>query len=394
MEEPISHQSGEPQQHFGVVTVNRSLLIFTILMSLVMGVVGGAGSVYVLSTTSQSKNSFGASNLSLPIKQKVSLEEGSKFVDVAKDVNPSVVSITTSRNVSDFFGTVFQQKGGGTGFVVTSDGLIATNKHVVSDAKAQYTVVLNDGTTYDAQIKALDPFFDFAILKIDAHNLKAVDFGNSDDLQIGQWVIAIGNALAEFQNSVTVGVISAKERSITAGDVSGGSSESLEGLLQTDAAINPGNSGGPLLNLAGQVVGVNTAVSTDAQGIGFAIPTNILKPAVESVISKGRIIRPALGVRYVSVTKAIANQAKLPVDHGAYLQAGPNGEAAVLSGSAADKAGLKEKDIITAVNGQNIDESHSLARLIQQFQVDQKIKITFSRDGKEQSTDLTLTELK
>lgn len=377
-------------QSTSTVTVHRSLLVFTMLMSLVMGALGGAGSVYVIS----SSNLQNKAGISLPVKQNVTLEENSKFIDVAKTANPSVVSISTSKSVSDFFGQVFQQKGGGTGFIVSSDGLIATNKHVVSDSAASYTVTLSDGTTMPATVKAQDPFFDFAVIKIDGKNLKPVDFGDSDQLQVGQWVMAIGNALAQFQNTVTVGVISAKERTITAGDSIGSSTESLEGLLQTDAAINPGNSGGPLLNMAGQVVGVNTAVSADAQGIGFAIPMNVLKPAVDSVIKSGRIIRPALGVRYVVLNKQISDAKKLPVDHGAYIQPGAGGLPAVLPGSPAEKAGLKENDIVTAVNGQNIDDSHSLSRLIQQYSVGQKIKLTVNRDGKDMSVDVTLEELK
>ncbi len=374
------------------IRVTRSLLIVTVLFSLLMGLVGGIGSVYLLSNSQQAQKTLGVgSSLSLPIKQTVSLQEGSKFIDVAKAVNPSVVSISTSKNVYDLYGQSFLQQGGGTGFVVSSDGLIATNKHVVSDTGADYTVIFSNGKSYKATVKDIDPLFDFAIVKIDATNLKAVDFGNSDDLQVGQWVVAIGNALAQFQNTVTTGVISAKERSITAGDASGGSGESLEGLLQTDAAINPGNSGGPLLNLAGQVIGVNTAVA-EAQSIGFAIPSNILKPAVESVIKTGHIVRPALGVSYVPVTQSVADQQKLPVDHGAYLQPANGAKNAVIAGSSAEKAGLKTGDIITQINNQDIDTDHSLASLVQQYQVGQKITITYYRDGKQQSVDATLQQ--
>lgn len=387
--EEQSHSNSE------MVRVNRSILIFTMIMSLVMGAIGGAGTVYVLSNSSISQDALGQRiTVGLPVKQRVNFEEGSKFIDIAKNVTPSVVAISSSKPVADFFGQVFQQKGGGTGFVVSTDGLIATNKHVVKDQNTTYTVVLDDGATYDAQVKALDPIFDFALLKIDAHNLKPVDFGDSDGLQVGQWVMAIGNALAEFQNTVTVGIISAKERSIIAGDSSGGQTEALEGLLQTDAAINPGNSGGPLVNMAGQVVGVNTATASEAQGLGFSIPINILKPAVESVIKSGRIIRPALGVRYVTVTKSMAEQNKLSVDHGAYLQLGQENSPVVIPGSPAEKAGLKANDIIIAVNGQSVDENHSLARLIQQYQVGQKVKLTVFRDGKEQTVEVTLEEFK
>ncbi len=379
------------------IRFNRTILIFTMLVSLLMGGVGGALSVYVLTggrTGTSGLISGNNSGLKLPVYQKVTLDEGSKFIDVSKQMNPSVVAISASRSVSDFFGQVFEQKGGGSGFIISSDGLIATNKHVVKDSNATYTVLLNDGTTHEAKVKSLDPIFDFAVIKIDAKNLKAVDFGDSDALQVGQWVLAIGNALAEFQNTVTAGIISAKERSLTAGNASGGQTEALEGLLQTDAAVNPGNSGGPMVNTAGQVIGVITAVAGDAQGISFALPINALKPAVDSVIKSGRIIRPALGIRYTKLTKSIAETNKLPVDHGAYLQLSQNGTAPIVSGSAADKAGLKVGDIITAVNGTTIDDLHSLARLVQEHQVGDKIKLTVNRGGKEQVIEVTLEELK
>ncbi len=389
MDDNIQHDANNYDK---TLNVQRSMLVFTIFLSLVMGAVGGAGTVYLLANGNQLGSSLGVSNsVSLPVKQNITLEENSQFINVAKQVNPSVVSISSTSSVQDIFGQTYQQSGGGTGFIISSDGLIATNKHVVSDATAKYTVTLYDGTTYPATIKSTDPLFDFAVIKIDANNLKPLDLGDSDQLKVGQWVIAIGNALGQFQNTVTAGIISATERSITAGDSTGGQTESLEGLLQTDAAINPGNSGGPLLNLAGQVVGVNTAVSTSAQGIGFAIPINVLKPAIESVIKTGKIIRPELGVRYVSLNPQIASQNKLSVDHGAYLQPGSgNNQPAVVPGSAADKAGLKSGDIITAVNGQVVDNNHSLSNLIQLYSVGSKINITYYRNGKEQQTTVTL----
>jgi len=377
-----------------MVVVKRSLLVFILIMSLIMGIIGGAGSVYILANSSGT-NSLGIkSPLTLPVTQQVTLEENSKFIDVAKQVSPSVVSVASSKDVMNFFGQTYQQQGGGTGFVVSNDGLIATNKHVVSDSGAKYSVTMSDGSTYDATIVAVDPFFDFALIKISAKNLKPITFGDSDQMAVGQWVMVIGNALAEFQNSVTVGVISAKERNITAGDSTGSSSESLEGLIQTDAAINPGDSGGPMLNLAGQVIGINTATSFDAQNIGFAIPINVIKPAVDSYIKSGRIIRPALGVRYMVVNQQIADAQKLPVNHGALIQNSSTSGSGILSGSPADKAGLKVGDIVTAVNGQNVDENHSLSRLIQQYAVGASVKVSYYRDGKEQTVNVTLEELK
>jgi S1-C subfamily serine protease len=375
-----------PQIHPTLVAMNRSVLVFTILMCLIMGGVGGAGTVYVMSGLNQNSSTGG---LILPVKQKISLEESSKFVDVAKAVSPSVVAISVTSSTTNFFGQTVSSSGGGTGFVISSDGLIATNKHVVSDANGKYTVKLADGSEYSATVKDLDPIFDFAIIKIDAKNLKPVDFGDSDALQVGQWVMAIGNALAEFQNTVTVGVVSAKERTITASDSSGVSSENLEGVIQTDAAINSGNSGGTLVTLDGKVVGVTTAMA-DAQSIAFAIPSNVLEPAVNSVIKTGHIERVALGVRYTIVDKETATADKLPVDHGAKITNDTKGNAGVISGGSADKAGLKVGDIITAINDQVVDTNHGLVNLVQKYSVGQKIKVTYWRDGKEQSVDVTL----
>jgi serine protease Do len=191
----------------------------------------------------------------------------------------------------DIFGQTSEEKGGGTGFIITSDGLILTNKHVVENLRATYQVFTSDGKNYQAKVKAKDPLNDLAVLEIKGKNLPVADLGNSDDLKIGQRAIAIGNALGEFQNTVTTGVISAKERSITATGTFGQTTEELQGLIQTDASINQGNSGGPLINLDGQVVGINTVVAASAENIGFAIPINDAKTAIDSVVKTGKIIR-------------------------------------------------------------------------------------------------------
>lgn len=324
-------------------------------------------------------------------KQEIVLEESSAIIDVAEKISPSVVSIVATRNVEDLFGNVFEQTGGGTGFVITSDGLILTNKHVVNQADATYTVLTSDGKDYTARVLALDPVLDLAIVKIDASGLRPVELGSSDDLEIGQWVVAIGNALAEFQNSVTVGVVSAKDRQITASGEDG--TERLEGLIQTDAAINPGNSGGPLLNLRGQVVGINTAIAGDAQNIGFAIPINVAKAAIESVQATGEISRPMLGIRYVPITKEIARLEDLPVDQGALIAAGANGQSGIIDGGPAGQAGLAEGDIITKFNGEEITETRSLARLLQQYNVGDTVTVEYLRDSNTHEVTVVLSEL-
>lgn len=352
-------------------------------------------------------------------KTVTSIEEESAAIDAVKKVFPSVVSIIITKDLSKIFGmtgpNLFpfddyfefghglrfslpggpqgkQEVGGGTGFIISSDGLILTNKHVVSDPDAEYTVVTADGAQYPAQVLATDSFNDIAIVKIDADGLDVVELGDSDAVKIGQTVIAIGNALAEYENSVTKGIISGVERDITAGD-SFGASEILQDVLQTDAAINPGNSGGPLINLEGQVIGVNTAISQEGQLVGFAIPINDAKKTIKSVIEHGKIIRPYLGVRYIQLNKRIAKLKNLPVDYGALIVRGATkDEPAIIPGSPADKAGLKENDIILEVNGQKIDNEHQLGRELAQYEPSDVVVLKVLHEGKEKIIEAKLIQ--
>ncbi|MFA6171010.1 MAG: trypsin-like peptidase domain-containing protein [Patescibacteria group bacterium] len=353
------------------------------------------------------------------------VNEESAVVDAVKKVSPAVVSIIISKNLPagsqndlfnnyffrQFFGNDFnlgtpnngnqdyqnlqkQEIGGGSGFILTADGYIATNRHVVSDDKADYTVLTNSGKKYPAKVLARDAVNDLAILKIDAAGLPAVELGDSSNLNVGQTAIAIGNALGEFRNTVSVGVISGLARSVVAG---GGfeSSEQLSNVIQTDASINPGNSGGPLLNAAGQVIGINTAVVAGAQNIGFAIPINEVKGSIESVKATGRIVRPWLGLRYVLINQALADNNKLPVNHGALITKGQNAsDLAVIPGSPADKAGLKENDIITQVNGHDITETNPLANELSRFKPGDEVSLKILHEGKEKNIKVKLEEMK
>lgn len=346
----------------------------------------------------------------------ITVQEESQTVDAVKKVLPSVVSIVVSKELvtyqrNPFFGDPFdfffgdpfeqpqqnaqrekQQIGGGSGFIVSSDGLIVTNKHVVSDEEAEYSVVMNDGKTYDAKVLDRDPVLDLAVIKIDAKDLPSVELGDSEKIQIGQTVIAIGNALGEFQNSVTRGVVSGLGRTIVAGDRSG-FSERLEEVIQTDAAISPGNSGGPLVNLAGQVIGVNSAVSQQGENIGFAIPIHEAKRMVESVKEVGRIVRPYLGVRYMVLNKEVAHQNNLPVDYGALVVRGERpADLAIIPGSPADKAGIVENDIILELDGTRIDEKNGLARLVARYKVGDTITLKVMHKGSKKDVSVTLTE--
>ncbi len=287
-------------------------------------------------------------------------------------------------------GTQKQDVGGGSGFIVSSDGLIITNKHVVSDTTADYTVFLNDGKKYTATVLARDPIQDLALIKIDAAGLPTVTLGDSDGVQLGQTSIAIGNALGEFRNTVSVGVVSGLSRTITASGATYGS-ETIQGVMQTDAAINPGNSGGPLLDLNGDVIGINTAIVSGAQNIGFAIPINQAKRDIESVQKSGAIQTPYLGVRYLTVTADIAKTQNLSVNHGALLRGDDTGPA-VIPGSPADKAGLAAEDIILEVNGTPVDATNTLVSLVNEHSVGDTVTLKVQRGSKTLDIPVKLEE--
>jgi serine protease Do len=292
--------------------------------------------------------------------------------------------------VQSFFGAE-EQQGAGTGVIVSSDGLILTNKHVVQGAST-VTVTNTDGKQFEGKILALDAANDIAFIKVEATGLPAADLGDSDKVEVGQRAIAIGNALGEYSNTVTTGVISGKQRPVQASDGQG-NTETLTNLFQTDAAINPGNSGGPLLNIEGQVIGINTAVASgnNAQNIGFAIPINQVKSALESVKTRGIIVRPYIGVRYVMLTDSFAERNNLPVKQGALLR-GDDQTIAVISGSPAAKAGLREGDIITKINDKEITRDNPLQSVVVGFSPGDTVKVTYWRDGKEQTVDVKLEE--
>jgi serine protease Do len=327
-------------------------------------------------------------------QQNITLSEDSAIIDAVSKIKPSVVSIVSSSEVQNIFGGTFEQKSSGTGFVIRENGVIVTNRHVVSDAGAKYKVVTSDGKTYDAEIKATDSFNDLAIVQINASNLPVADLGDSDALQVGQKVIAVGNALGEYQNTVTFGVISAVGRTITASSGTG-SPETLEGMIQTDAAINPGNSGGPLVNMAGQVVGINTAIDTQGSQIGFAIPINSVKSAIDSVLTTGSIKRPMMGVRYIPITKEFAALNNMTVEKGALVTRGDNAnELAVTPGGPADLAGIKENDILTSIGGKEINETSNIISILRNYKPGDTVKVKLLRAGKTLEVSVKFGELK
>jgi serine protease Do len=338
--------------------------------------------------------------------QKVVTEEN-VVIDVAEKVSPSVVTvgIKTTATVrkpmvfdpfsTDPFGFMrgqggFQQQNIeediGSGFVIAKDGLIVTNKHVVSDTTAAYKVVTNDNKEYVVQKIYRDPVNDLAILKVDATGLKPIELGDSSKLKVGQFVVAIGTALGEFRHTVTTGVVSGLGRGITAGSMFEGA-EKLDNVIQTDAAINPGNSGGPLINSSGQVIGVNTAVSASGQNIGFALPINVVKDAINTFNTTGQFSRPYLGVRYRAVDRntALANG----VPQGAYVQS-------VITDSPADKVGITAGDIITKIGGVTLNgaDTNNLAGEIGKKKVGDKVDIELWREEKTVNVIVTLEEAK
>ncbi len=405
---------------------NKKIIIFVVFAALVGGIFGSlvssqsarAGffgdfySQYVkpfitppnFATSTQTQQSSGQNKIYSPT---VDYEQA--VVKAIEQTSPAVISITISKNlpvieqcpyspfadmppeIQQFFGgqdmqfyqscqkgTKLQEIGGGSGFIVSSDGLIVTNKHVVYDENASYTVLTNDGKKYDAKVLARDPNRDIAIIKISADNLPIVNLGDSDGLKLGQTAIVIGNALGEFRNTVSTGVISGLSRSVTASG-SGIGTEKLEDLIQTDAAINEGNSGGPLLNLKGEVIGINVAMVSSAQSIGFSIPINQVKKAIESVKNTGKIVYPYLGVRYLVVENGVLVRGSLD---------GP----AVLKNSPAEKAGIKAEDVIIEVNGEKITQNKSLNSLLQKYSVGDTITLKVLRNEKEMEMKAVLEE--
>lgn len=314
-------------------------------------------------------------------------DEESSIASVAEKVGPSVVSIVTQTSSASAFGAVSSQAAG-TGIVVSKDGYVMTNNHVLESA-TDVSVVDSNGELYeDVTIIGRDPLNDIAFLKIDSDKeFAAASLGNSATIRTGQQVVAIGNALGQYSNTVTSGIISGTGRPITARSDTG--SESLTDLIQTDASINPGNSGGPLVNMAGQVIGINTAIVENANGIGFAIPVNATKGILAGVLENGKVSRSYLGVSYLTITPDVAREYKLSVKAGAYVHTSRSTDP-VAADSPAAKAGIQDGDIITKINDSTVGAQGSLSSILGQYRPDDKITITYLRDDKEQTTSLTL----
>jgi len=384
---------------------NKYLIRIAIVVVIVVSILGGAVSDrifgYKILDRFIPRNLGG--NSTTQVQQKITSEE-SVVINVAQKASPSVVTVSIvqpqSTQVfdpfSDPFGNFSQQNGNsknnqneaqdiGSGFIISTDGLVVTNKHVVSDTTSKYKIITSDDKTFDVQKIYRDPANDLAILKIDPADskLQPVELGDSNNLKVGQYVIAIGTALGEFRTTVTQGVISGLGRGISAGSAFEGYVERLDNVIQTDAAINPGNSGGPLLNSEGQVIGVNVAVAAQAQNIGFTIPIQVAKEAIDNFNKTGSFNRPFLGVSYQVISRDLAIMNDIP--QGAYVRD-------IVANSSADKAGIQKGDIITKVDDQQIKDQNTLSTYINSKKIGETVKLHIWRDGKEMDLTATLQE--
>jgi serine protease Do len=369
--------------------------LFIIIASLLLGFGGG----WLGATVHNASQPIASTTAA---KQELVASESELIADIAKETAPGVVSIEVQRQVTNpgIFGFNGSQtrEAAGTGFIINSDGMLITNRHVVPAGTSSVRVTLADNTVYDnVQVIGRTPTsssLDVAFLKITdlkGKKLKPLMLGDSSKVEVGERVIAIGYALGEFENTVTSGIISGFGRDVTASDESGQETEVLTDLFQTDAAINAGNSGGPLVNIEGEVIGINTAVAGGADNIGFAIPINSVKSLISSVLKKGVVEQPFLGVRYISLTDEVAAELGINIKRGAYVLPSDTSGPSVIPDSPAAKAGLQERDIITKVDGIKIDDKNSLSSALARFQVGDSVRLTVIRQGHTMTFDATLT---
>lgn len=394
------------QKHFFI-----PIIFVVVIVSAVTGFLAGSFAVSIQLNLSSEQN-IDTNKIPEIVQESQStplVDSDELITDVVENAMPSVVSIIVTKNIPQmqnnpygfFFGdpldqdvqTFDRQKiGGGSGFFISEDGMIVTNRHVVSDPDADYTVITADGTEYNATVLGRDTITDFAVIDIEGINhFPALTIGDSTMLKVGQTAIAIGNSLGEFPNTVSRGIVSGIGRDIVAGSYYS-DGEQFNNIIQTDAAINPGNSGGPLLDINGTVIGINTAVAQGAQNIGFAIPIDHVRAIIDQVRKTGTIERPFLGVRYIAITPQItAELDNFDEDHGVLLLRGQRiTDFAVLPGSSADKAGLQENDVILSVDRTDVNEDNSLQDLLVNHNIGDSVNLSVWRSGEIMEIPVTL----
>ncbi|MGI8830191.1 MAG: S1C family serine protease [Candidatus Limnocylindria bacterium] len=382
--------SSRPSGRSQGTTVRRGLgALPVVVIAVVAGIASGAlSAVAVANLMAEPVAQVGEVPDETPDADRVSdvrIDESSAVIDAVDGVAPAVVTIRTQA------GGPLPASGTGSGVIYDESGWILTNRHVVEDSSS-LKIILNDGRSLDGTVYGIDTLTDLAIVKIDGEDLPTASIGTSMGLEPGQLAIAIGNPLG-YENTVTTGIVSGLGRQITASDASETSAETLRNLIQTDAAINPGNSGGPLVNSAGQVIGINTAVSTNAQGLGFAIPIDVARPIMDQALAGEPLTRPWIGVYYVPVSAATADEQDLPVDAGALIGRTDGDSNAVFEGSPADAAGLRAGDVIVAVDDVQITMEHDLSTLILPHAPGDTITLRVLRDNSVSEIDVTLGEL-
>jgi serine protease Do len=364
--------------------------------ALLSAVLASSGTVLVLESTGALNRPAGSgagAPLSGQTPNPVAIDDSSAVVTAAASVSPAVVRITATGTATDVFGGQIPERGVGSGVIYDPAGWILTNRHVVRTQDgaiaSALTVELKDGREFKGTVYGIDTLTDLAIVKVDATGLPSASIGRSADIKVGQLAIAIGSPLGTYTSTVTTGIISATGRSI---EVEAG--VHLNNLIQTDAAINPGNSGGPLLDAAGQVIGINTAVEANSNGIGFAIPIDIARPIMAQALAGKQLARPYVGISYVQIDLKVKNQKNLTVDHGALIEPQTDATGATLPairpGSPAEKAGLKAGDIVLAIEGQTVDSEHPLDAMLTSYAPGQSVKLTVLRGTEQLEISVTL----
>jgi serine protease Do len=392
----MNNQYTQPQNERTKPSISPRLFIVGILMAGIFGGAIGGGAFYLVTVTTTHVSESTATIAAAPtseilqeqtVQEEITLDIHTAITDAVGKVAPSVVTVINHLPARrSIFGTVYEQTSSGSGAIISPDGYIVTNNHVIEDTES-LEVVFADGTTLPATLIGADPYGDLAVIQVVGDLPGSANWGNSDQLQSGETVIAIGSPLGAFKNTVTVGVISATGRSIETDQ-----QYILEGLIQTDAAINQGNSGGPLVNLAGQIVGINTLIvrggssnSAIAEGLGFAVPSNVARAVTEKLISDGYIARPSLGANWGWITPQISARYRLPVESGVYLTE-------IGAGGPADNAGLERGDIITEINDEPINDEHPFINLLFQYEPGQTVTFTVIRDVDEFKVEIQLGE--